>query len=119
MTTQPNLFSTDGYGGFGPPLARSTDPISSHRAAARQQASGKINSGSAIILAALRRSAQPLTYRELWAACTDAEREKLVEPSTVAKRLPVMERRGLVRPGPERACTAGGSPSREWELVSR
>lgn len=118
INQQPNLFGAPNVYGDFQPLARSMDPLSSHRSAARLQASGKINSGAAIILAALRRAARPLTCRELWAVCTDAEREKLVEPATIAKRLPVMECRGLVRPGPEQACTAGGAPSREWGMIN-
>jgi hypothetical protein len=119
MTTQHNLFGAPNvYGGFDPPLARSTDPVTSLRAAARQQASGKVGSGAVIILSVLRRVGQPLTYREIWSACTDAERAKLVEPSTICKRLKPMERSGLVRPGPERACTAGGAPSREWASIA-
>jgi hypothetical protein len=46
-----------------------------------------------------------------------AEQDKLREASTVAKRLKNLQDRGLVQPGPERQCTAGGDPSREWHVV--
>ena len=118
MNTQRNLFGApNAYGAFEPPLARATDPASSHRAAAGQESTGKINSGSAIILTILGRVGKPSTYGEIWAAGTDAEREKLREASTVAKRLTVLERRGLVRAGPERVCTVGGAESREWGRI--
>jgi hypothetical protein len=118
MTTidQPNLFGAPNA--YGAPLARTSDPITSHRAAARQVASGAIASGAAIILSIMRRAGRPLTYREIWREATDAERAKLVEPSTVAKRLPVLQRRGLVTAGAERLCTVGHTEAREWELVS-
>jgi hypothetical protein len=43
MTEQPNLF-----GAYGEPLARISDPITSHRAAARQRAGDKIASGGSV-----------------------------------------------------------------------
>lgn len=99
------------------PLARRGDPASSHRAAAKQQAGGKVGSGAAIILSIMHRAARPLTYREIWNAATIAEQSKLIEASTVAKRLTVLERRGLVRAGRERMCSVGWAEAREWELT--
>ena len=117
MNPQPSLFGAlNPYGAYEPPLARRTDPKSSHRAAERQVSKGKVNTGVEIILAILKRAQRPLTYRELWAAGSDEDREKLREPSTIAKRLPTMERRGLVRAGPERLCSVGQMKAREWEL---
>ena len=119
MTQQPSLFGPrNAYGGYDdPPLARSNDPKTSHRAAARQRSSGKINSGSAIIMAILRRIGKPSTYREVWSAADASEKEKLREPSTIATRLTVLERRGLVRAGNERLCTIGKVEARQWELI--
>jgi hypothetical protein len=113
----PNLFTTNNYGGFEPALARTSDPITSHRAAARQVARGTLNSGAAIILSILSRCGRPLTYREIWQAATDAERAKMREASTVAKRLPILQPRGLVLAGPERICTVGKTEASEWELA--
>jgi hypothetical protein len=118
MDTQPSLFTYDQFGGANPaPLARRTDPPSSKKAAAKQKASGRINSGANIILAILRRAVRPCTYREIWSLGTDAERAKLHEANTVAKRLTILERRGLVRAGPERTCSVGGNDARVWELA--
>ncbi len=117
MTHQGTLFGAPNVFGDLQPLARRTDPAASHRAAAKQIAGNKVASGSSIILDILRRTGRPCTYREIWAAANDAEQAKLREPNTIAKRLTVLERRGLVRTGVERICTVGGSEARAWELA--
>lgn len=120
MTThQPNLFGPPNvFGDFqGPPLARISDPTTSHRAAARQQANGRADSQADTIVAILRRVARPMTFREIWASATDAERDHLREAVTIARRLTNMERRGLVVAGRERTCTVSGSAAREWTLA--
>lgn len=121
-TQQPTLFGLNAYGGLDgidkEPIARARDPRSSHKAAEAQVEKGKIRSGAQIILNILQRAGpgRALTYREIWSAATDAEREKLREPNTVAKRLSVLAAKGLVVAGQERPCSVGKSEAREWCL---
>jgi predicted Zn-ribbon and HTH transcriptional regulator len=118
MNVQANLFGANAYGDLVP-LARHSDPLSSHKAAVKQEVNGKINSQSAIIMSILRRAGRPCTYREIWSLANESEKAKLIEANTIAKRMTTMHRRNLVQPGTERKCAVSGNEAREWELVER
>jgi len=121
MTTQREFWTPGAYGNpelraSDEPLTRAHDPPSSHLAA--KKALVKVSSCNGIILSILRRSGKRLTYREIHALATPVERGKLREPSTVAERLTVLERRGFVQAGTERMCTVGKNLAREWSVVA-
>lgn len=69
------------------PLSRASDPVGSYVAAAHLKASGKYESDSQLVLAALRLQRQPVTSKIL-ANLMRADRH------LVAKRLPDLERAG-------------------------
>ena len=119
MATQPTLFTEVSPDRDGEQLARRSDPPTSQKAAMRQLASGKINSGTALVVEVLRRIGKPLTFREILALATEVEKAKLREPHTVCKQLTVLSRRGLISPGRERICTICGNEAREWELAEQ
>lgn len=92
------------------PIARSTDPSTSHEAADLVTASGRRNRDAAHILAVVQ--AEPgLTYREIHQRI----RSQIAEPATIAKRLADLERTGAVAKGPRRTCRVGGNPCATWE----
>lgn len=76
---QPSLFT--GGNAYGEPeprmLARHTDPPSSRKAAKKMTRTGGNSTHETIIIAILRRTAQPLTFREIFAAATVDERSIL------------------------------------------
>jgi predicted Zn-ribbon and HTH transcriptional regulator len=116
MNIQANLFGANVYGDLVP-LVRRSDPETSHRAAAKQRARGKIDSQSATITSILRRAGRPCTYREIWTLANETEKAKLIEANTIAKRLTTMQRRGIVQPGVERVCSVSNNAAREWQLA--
>ena len=88
---------------FSPmPRARKSDPVTSHRAAAK--VAGSASAHRALIVDAIRRK-PGMTYREI-ASYTG------LEPVAVGRRLVEAERMGAVRPGVER--TIGGRAMRLW-----
>jgi len=102
--------------------ARSTDPISSHLAAADQDLSGRRTAHCALIAAILRAGHSGKTYRELHAV-HEAE-------STLAGRMPIeaveFERRlddlrkdRTVRSDTPRVCTVSGRPAQIWFSLER
>ena len=87
-------------------LARRTDPISSQLA------------GEAIADSDLRRSQQAQTVRLVhsWPGATSRE---LAEKSgldryVLARRLPEVERQGLIQRGPFKRCEISGRPALTW-----
>jgi hypothetical protein len=77
----------------------------------------KISDSTRIIIAILAWASGPRTYREIWAAATPAEQARLREASHIARRLAVMQRRGLVRASGERQCAISRRDAREWILA--
>ncbi len=92
------------------PLAASSDPISSHIAAAEITSSGRRASQKAEIVAWLRTQERPLTSMEIAQAA-------ILDRHLVARRLPDLERDGLVERGPMRSCTASGRPAITWKAT--
>lgn len=88
------------------PRARRSDPTSSHSAAAAAENSGQLAAQMALVKSAIRQFAG-FTSREL-AGKMHADRYML------ARRLPELERLGLVRKGKIRICMAGGRPAITW-----
>lgn len=108
-----NLFGPpNAYGGF----ARTTDPGTSHAAAAEHQASGRMGTNEAIALALVRRLPGS-TYRELWATATDEERATLGSHIELMRRLGGAKAKGRIRHGAEKLCTVGGRMMVTWEVA--
>lgn len=96
-----------------PPLARATDPVTSHVAARRVVASGvwdsQKNQIRHALATALRDRIYPPTSREL---ATFAAMDRY----TVARRLPDLEKEGRVEKAGKRVCTISGTPAVTWRL---
>lgn len=88
-------------------LAARSDPPTSKLAAAELVASGRHDAQKTAVLSALRAHCEPVTSAELaWSACLDRH--------TTARRLPDLERAGLVERGPARACRLTGHKAVTW-----
>ena len=87
------------------PRARNTDPASSHEAANRQR-KGRANSDAMIVLACVK----------TMPGATSAELAMFygLDRHMVARRLPDMEERGLVKRGAIRKCKAHGTNAVMW-----
>lgn len=96
------------------PLSRTSDPISSHLAAAGVAAE-KQESECSAILECLRASALPLTYREVWKRLQG----RIAEPVEVMRRLDTLRKAKLIRSlAPiKRPCSVSGNPAQTWEAV--
>lgn len=90
--------------------ARNTDPRTSHLAAADVIASGQQRRQHAAVLAAV----------QVNAGCTSAELARVhgLDRYAVARRLPELERMGLVQRCPARICTESGRPAMTWREVT-
>ena len=89
---------------FAAPRARTTDPLSSHEAATAAEASGLIGRQCAAVLELVRRT-PGMTSSEL------AARHRM-DRYVIARRLPDLERRGLVR------RIEYGARQVRWEVVT-
>ncbi len=100
-----DAFTTDA------PLARATDPESSHLAARNIVASGTAAAHRERILAAIKANAD----------CTCGELAELtgLHRSAVSKRLPELRRAGLIETRGSRVCTAQGTTQGVWRVVER
>ena len=89
------------------PRARNTDPASSHEAANRQR-KGRANTDAMIVLACVK----------TMPGATSAELAMFygLDRHMVARRLPDMEERGLVKRGEIRKCNAHGTNAVTWWL---
>jgi len=95
-------------------LARNTDHVSSHEAADDIQSSGKLAQQKAVVLNALR------MFQESRGPATSAELAKHYEMDRymVAKRLPDLEKQGLVQKCAEmKKCPVGGKRATAWEVA--
>lgn len=102
-TTAPSLFD--------PPMARTTDPDTSHIAAQKMKDTGAMNKQSKWVLDSLK-AANGSTYRELAAAMG------LHNPNACARRLPDLRNKGLVVNGENRVCKVAGNKMQTWWLTS-
>jgi predicted ArsR family transcriptional regulator len=89
------------------PLARSTDPLSSHNAAEEVTRSGLRGAQKRALLTWLRGQSQPMTSAEI-ALASGLDRHG------VARRLPDCERDGSVVRCSMRECGATGRPAITW-----
>jgi len=89
------------------PLAATTDPISSHLAAAELTNSGRRASQKAAIASWMCGQSRALTSMEIAHAAG-------LDRHLVARRLPDLERDGLVERGAMRECTVSGRPAITW-----
>lgn len=94
---------------FDIPLARNTDPITSHDAAEHMRESGKIGEHERIVLELVKMFPDS-TSREL------AEHTALGRHE-VARRLPGLRDKGLVTQGEPRKCRLGRGRAVVWMLV--
>ena len=87
------------------PRARNTDPASSHEAASRQR-KGRANTDAMTVLACVK----------TMPGSTSAELAMFygLDRHMVARRLPDLEERGLVRRGEIRKCNAHGTNAVTW-----
>lgn len=104
MTPQLSMFQ---------PLARTSDPMPSHIAAAEMLGNPSRESECAAILDALRTSFLPLTYREAFVRL----RGRIGEPVEVMRRLNDLRFAGLVTNGETRRCAESGRPAQTWAAV--
>lgn len=90
--------------------ARNTDPHTSHLAAAEMIASGAQGRQQLAVLAAVRVNGY----------CTSAELARVhgLDRYAVARRLPELERMGLVQRAPARICKESGRPAMTWREVT-
>jgi len=89
------------------PIAATADPISSHLAAAELTSSGRRASQKAEIVVWLRGQIRPLTSMEIAHAAG-------LDRYMVARRLPDLERDGMVERCAMRECSASNRPAITW-----
>ena len=94
---QPDLFA---------PMQRRSDPPTSRIAAENLVASGELNRQQQAVRDALTR----------WPGSTAVELAKFADLDryAVSRRLPELQRKGLVRRGPPRDCTVNGRAQCTW-----
>ena len=105
MTPQLDMFQ---------PLARTSDPMPSHVAAAEMLGSPKRETECAAILDALRTSFLPLTYREVAVRLKGRIREAV----EVERRLHDLRVAKLVTNGETRRCQESGRPAQTWRAAA-
>lgn len=94
------------------PMARASDPVTSHEAADRALASGAVPSQREAVLRFVR--GRP--------GATATELARLLHHETnhiTCRRLPELERRGLVRRGPARVCQVTNFKAATWFPTER
>lgn len=111
---QGTLFTTRTHAGrvlsveISAPIARTTDPATSHEAAREQTGSGRRAAHAAAVLAVVRR-VPDLTYREIAARCPDIR-----EAVEVMRRLSDLREAGEVEQGEARPCRISGRQATTW-----
>lgn len=95
------------------PLARTSDPMPSHIAAAEMLKSAKRETECAAILDALKGSPLPLSYREVWSRL----RGRIGEAVEVQRRLNDLRAVGLVANGETRRCRESGRHAQTWRAA--
>lgn len=89
------------------PLARITDPETSHEAAADQIESERRDNHAERVLEVVRKM-PGCSYREL------ADAAEFPEAVEVIRRLDDLRKAGLVHAGDKRRCSISGRPSQVW-----
>jgi CRP-like cAMP-binding protein len=92
-----------------PPIARRSDPVTSHLAAEQITASGARSKQAAACLAAVRMNPGS-TSAELAVAAG-------IDRYTAARRLPELRARGEVSNGPARLCRVTGRAALTWVVA--
>lgn len=95
------------------PIARNTDPATSHIAAARITDSGK-RLTKAQIAAGLVRDYPGSTYTELW---SHASMLAFLSPEALMKRLNDARAKGWIRTGSPRRCSVTGNQAATWQAA--
>jgi len=91
------------------PIARRTDPLSSDDAAREMERTGRRASQSEALLEMVKRHPRRTSL--------ELSRLSRLDRYIVSRRLPELERRGLIRRGLIRDCTVNGRPMLTWEPV--
>lgn len=118
MNIQPDLFGhAPGIDAYGHPLASPRDPSTSHEAARKHVASGKLGRHEAIALR-LVTEFPGKTYLELFALASHDEQTTLGNPTELMRRLSGLKSRKvpLLKHGPKRKCTENHSKMVTWYL---
>ena len=110
---QQSLFTTSARGALRP-LARNSDPATSHESAQRLRKSGKLNEQCAATLAALREYIRE--QGEMPTAAELAEHAGF-DRYVSSRRLPDLREKGLVENGDARTCRVTGSRSLVWGVA--
>ena len=113
---QPQLFGPPDAYGSHTPAARSSDPPTSHEAAANATESGRRQRHAEIVLAIVRRRPGS-TYVELFAAATDVEQRELGDAYEAMRRLNDLCKAGLVCKSEARVCCVKGSRMTTWNAI--
>ena len=92
------------------PIARRTDPASSRLAAEEVTRTGRRAAQCEAVLALVRKHPRRTSL--------ELSRLSKLDRYAVSRRLPELERRGLIRRGVTRDCTVNGRPMLTWEAVN-
>ena len=92
------------------PISRRTDPASSHAAAQEIEPTGRRAAQCEAVLETVKRHPRRTSL--------ELSRLSQLDRYTVSRRLPELERRGLIRRGLIRDCTVNGRPMLTWEPVN-
>jgi hypothetical protein len=112
-TCEQNLFDAPrteaGARPLGEPVARDSDPWTSHEAGERFYRSGKLRGQMKLVYLGVQR----------WPGRTSAELGRLIgiDRHAAARRLPGLERKRFVRKGPARFCTVCRSACVTWYSI--
>jgi hypothetical protein len=96
------------------PKARRTDPITSHLAAAEAERNGTIGHQQEIVAELVRKHPGNTSAELAW-----SEDAKGLDRYAIARRLPELERLGLVRKGEPRICSESGRLAMTWESTGK
>jgi hypothetical protein len=96
------------------PKARRTDPITSHLAAEHAEQTGTISRQQTIVAELVCRHPGNTSAELAW-----SEDAKGLDRYAIARRLPELERLGLVRKGEPRICSESGRLAVTWEPITK
>jgi hypothetical protein len=94
--------------------ARRTDPVTSHLAAAEAERNGTIGHQQEIVAALVRKHFGNTSAELAW-----SDDAKGLDRYAIARRLPELERLGLVRKGEPRICSESGRLAVTWEPITK
>lgn len=93
------------------PMARKSDPVTSHQAARRVRESGRASSNRDRIHACLALHGDAVTAIELLGRMGE---DDPIDRHEISRRLPELEREGRVKRGPRRLCRVRGTSMTTW-----